>query len=301
MDLEILLQFKKVAELEHMTNASKALMIAQPALSRNISMLEKKLDTPLFDRVGKNIKLNQQGAVVLHHANRILDEIEMIKSELLNLKNSKNNSVNISMFAATKLLPDIIVKFNQLHPEITLKITQENINSRQQHFDLKIFSSPFPNNSEFGHTLIRESVYIALPKTHPLHHKTALEISDLKTLDFICMPKGKSLRRLIDNFCSRVGFTPNIVFECETPDLTRELIATGVGASFIPTITWAGIKPDNIVVRPLKNTQLERYINLHYNAPQYTNEATKTVIEFMIQYFKSLQNRDKISKSRLFE
>ena len=55
MDLSQLLQFQKVAELEHMTQAAFALHVAQPALSRTIKSLEKELGLQFFDRENKSL------------------------------------------------------------------------------------------------------------------------------------------------------------------------------------------------------------------------------------------------------
>ena len=59
MDLLQLKYFQVVARLEHMTRASEELHISQPSLSKMISRLEKHLGVPLFDRHGKQIRLNR--------------------------------------------------------------------------------------------------------------------------------------------------------------------------------------------------------------------------------------------------
>ena len=74
MEITHLRYFKKTAELEHITKAAQELHVAQPSLSRTISMLEDELKVKLFNRKGKSIELNEYGIIVLNHTNRILKE-----------------------------------------------------------------------------------------------------------------------------------------------------------------------------------------------------------------------------------
>ena len=76
MEITHLRYFKKTAELEHITKAAQELHVAQPSLSRTISMLEDELKVKLFNRKGKSIELNEYGIIVLNHTNRILKELE---------------------------------------------------------------------------------------------------------------------------------------------------------------------------------------------------------------------------------
>ena len=82
MEITHLRYFKKTAELEHITKAAQELHVAQPSLSRTISMLEDELKVKLFNRKGKSIELNEYGIIVLNHTNRILKELEAIHREI---------------------------------------------------------------------------------------------------------------------------------------------------------------------------------------------------------------------------
>lgn len=71
MELQHLMYFKKTAELEHITQASMELRIAQPALSKTIKSIEDEIGVPLFERVNKRIHLNENGKILLDCANEI--------------------------------------------------------------------------------------------------------------------------------------------------------------------------------------------------------------------------------------
>lgn len=79
MDLLHLKYFQTVARMEHITKASHKLNIAQPALSKTISSLEKELGVQLFDRKGRYIVLNEYGRLFLKRVDSILDLVESSK------------------------------------------------------------------------------------------------------------------------------------------------------------------------------------------------------------------------------
>ena len=64
--------FKKVAELEHISQAANELYISQPALSKSVHLLEEEIGYPLFTREGTGIRLNENGRILYRYACRIL-------------------------------------------------------------------------------------------------------------------------------------------------------------------------------------------------------------------------------------
>ena len=76
MNLSQLYYFRKLAELEHYGKASEELFITQPSLSNSIGNLEKELGVPLFERVGRNVRLTSYGAEFNEHVCVALSEID---------------------------------------------------------------------------------------------------------------------------------------------------------------------------------------------------------------------------------
>ena len=85
-----------------------------------------------------------------------------------------------------------------------------------------------------GALLLDEEICIAVPHSHRLAGKTAVDLGELRDDSFISLDIGKQLRMLTDTFCRAVGFSPNIVFECDNPALVRSLIAAELGVAFVP-------------------------------------------------------------------
>lgn len=117
-----LLYFQRTAEMQHLTNAAESLHVAQPALSRMISGIEKELGVALFERKGRNIKLTRDGEILLKHAKSFLAELDQLKTDLNESKNLQQMTVTLNIESAAQLIPVFLMKFRQEHPEAILDI-----------------------------------------------------------------------------------------------------------------------------------------------------------------------------------
>lgn len=204
MDLHSLIYFKKVAELQHLTRAAEELRVAQPSLSRTIAGLEAELGVKLFDRVGKGIVLNRNGAILLRHTNNVLRELADARTELADQEAEGSRTVTISLFAASKLLPQLISAFKAEYPFIRLQIIQHDLREQGEgERDIAIFSSVQPAVGENERVLIEEELFLSLPEGSPLASQRVLPLSDAAETEFICLHKGKSLRRISSPDCKR--------------------------------------------------------------------------------------------------
>lgn len=289
MDIHALTYFKRVAELQHITRAAEELHVAQPSLSRTIAGLESDLGVQLFERVGKNIVLNHYGEIVLRHTNRILQEMKDIQTELSDTKSEGNRTVKISLSAASKLIPRLVMDFKKEYPSIRLQIIQQNLNKTQEEeCDLAIFSSMQPCVEPNEVKLIEEEIFLALPESSELAKQKSINLRDAANMEFICLHTGKSLRTVTDMYCKMAGFEPTVVLECDSPETVRELICAGLGISFVPAITWDGMETSKLVLRPLSFPNCKRYINLAWRNSGYLSPASILFRDFVQTYFKGL-------------
>lgn len=287
MDLHSLSHFKKIAELQHITRAAEELHVAQPSLSRTIARLEQELGVPLFDRSGKNIVLNDNGKIVLRHADRIFQEIRDIERELAEASDEKGQTVSLSLYSASKLLPGLVMAFKQAHPSIRLQIIQENLHKNPaEECDLTLYSSMQPHDTENSVTLFAEDILLALPESNPLAHRSSLHLSEVAHEEFICLQRGKSLRNITDTYCKIAGFEPSVVLESDSPETVRELIRAGIGISFIPSITWQGMETENLVLVQVTSPECKRYINLSWRRQGYFSPAAELFRDFVQEYFR---------------
>ncbi len=124
MELLQLYYFQVTARCEHISAAARKLQIAQPALSQTIRRLEHELGTPLFDRIGRHIQLNDFGRIFLKYTDTALGALSDARAELADAMANPWQKVTLCVQAASSLLPDILGKFTRLYPKIQFQITQ---------------------------------------------------------------------------------------------------------------------------------------------------------------------------------
>lgn len=89
--------FQAVARHEHMTNTAKELNVSQPSLSNSIQRLEKNLGVPLFERQGRNIKLNEFGKTYLQRVEQAFMELEEGQRELTDMAGLEHGVISIAV------------------------------------------------------------------------------------------------------------------------------------------------------------------------------------------------------------
>src|SRR5579875_794522 len=124
MTLEQLRIFVAVAEREHVTRAAEALHLTQSAVSAAIQALERRHDTRLFDRVGRNVVLTEAGRVFLAEARAVLARAEAAELALAELAGLKRGRllVQASQTIAAYWLPQHLVRFRQSWPGVELRV-----------------------------------------------------------------------------------------------------------------------------------------------------------------------------------
>lgn len=289
MDINQLRLFQKAALLEHMTRAADELKVAQPTLSKAVRRLETELGYPLFDRNGKNIRLNTNGHILLKHANAILGELRDLRIEMQEANKLCENEVVVCMQAASQLLPEIISGFTARHPWIRISITQES-GEQERQWDVCIRERG--RNVHVGNcmTVLKENIMAVFPPEHRLAGRSVVKLSELSRENFICLQKGWELRRITDEYCAMAGFTPNIVLESDNPATVRDMLELGIGVSLIPEITWKLRDSGRMRLVRVVEPVCRRHLAVFVQDRRYTPTAIVEFREYLADYFRLLQD-----------
>jgi DNA-binding transcriptional LysR family regulator len=128
MTLEQLRIFVAVAERQHVTRAAEALNLTQSAVSSAVTALETRHGVTLFDRVGRNIVLNQAGETFLVEARAVLARAAAAEAALGDLAGLVRGrlSIQASQTIASYWLPARLAAFHRAYPGIALDVAIGN-------------------------------------------------------------------------------------------------------------------------------------------------------------------------------
>lgn len=282
MDLLSLRYFKRVAEYENITRAAESLSVAQPAISKMVKQLECELNGPLFDRVGRNIRLNERGRLLLAYTNDILQNVDRIYESLQHGGHIQER-ISFRVAVGSSLIPRILMEFRQQHPDYTITISSGDSSAAA---DLELFQSLNEIHTENVRTVLREEIVLAVPKGHPLAEFDCIDLQDIQNHSIIGLKQENSYLKLMNPFFQLAGITPNMSLELDNPETLRKLINAGYGVSFVLKLTWIDTKIENIRFVHIRYPNCYRYINLRWKNG-YLSKGTLEFRDYLIDLFSN--------------
>lgn len=288
MDLQQLKYFQTVAKLEHMTKAAIILNVSQPALSKAISQLEGEIGTPLFERVGRSIRLNRYGRIFLEKTLSITEIFEEAKKEIedLIMPDSGKVSIGFTHSIGTQILSRMIKKYHQIYPDVRFEVAQRNsLNLLEDlaagNCDICIVPQIETNIAIQWQKLWKEEVYVIVPNEHPLAKLDYIKLKDIGNEPIVAIKEGNSLRQLQTNFFKKVGIDPVIVFEGEEFHTVASFVEAGFGVALLPNIQ----KLQGYNIKKLRVTDIlcERTIGIAKMNMRYIPDVSKKFEEFLVE------------------
>ncbi|MEV6670052.1 LysR substrate-binding domain-containing protein [Streptomyces sp. NPDC051162] len=238
MDLLSLRYFQAVARHQHISRAAEELRVAQPSVSRTIIRLESELGLPLFDRQGRRIRLNENGAAFLHRVDRALAELDDARREMADAAGDGPGRIAVAAETLLHLAP-VLADFRARRPGARVRLFQTPVDSMLRHLrsaevDFAIASQPLTGPGLCSVEVAREEVLLAVPLGHPLADRERVAVAELAHEEFVSTPTGHWQRTLLDRLFAREGLTPQVVCEGDEASATPELIGAGLGIGLMP-------------------------------------------------------------------
>ena len=284
MELYQLEYFREIVASKSLHEASEKLHVSQPSLSRCVKAMEEELGTPVFDRVGRSLVLNDTGHVLLRQANIALDAADSIKQEVFAFLRSKEQTVNL--YAPVPMGDDerVLLGFKQANPTIRLRVGVAPAKQLLAEVpDLTFFSSPFPHEGDNYQFLGEEQIVLVVPGESSLAKKESVRLADMDGKDFIfTMPSG--LRDMIDGMFVDVGSTPHIVMENQSFVQVMNSVQLGFGYTLAPSITWFSSE-QNVVGIPLSDVTRKRYLYLKWPEKAVLSRPACLLRDYLVEHF----------------
>ncbi|GAB3365342.1 LysR family transcriptional regulator [Modestobacter lapidis] len=245
MELRHLRYYVTVAEELHFRRAAERLHIVQPALSKQISALEKELGVVLLERDRRHVSLTEAGQVFLDEALEVLAQADGAVTRARDVGRGEVGRLDIGFIqpALADLLPRTIRVFRQHYPgvrltlgEATSRTAVERIVSRSMHFAFTRL--PAEVRPELSTEVVSEEpVLLVVPKSHALAARESVPIADLVDEDLILIDRKvePELHDYYVSACNTAGFSPRVAHEVNSTSVAIGLAAGGLGIGFAPS------------------------------------------------------------------
>ncbi|MGO4852148.1 LysR family transcriptional regulator [Phaeovulum sp. W22_SRMD_FR3] len=284
MELRQLRYFIAIAEEEHFGRAAAQLRIAQPALSRQMKLLEAELGFDLFDRLPRGVQLSGAGRF-------FLEEIRAIDAQLLRGISRTRSFVKgdigilrlslIESSAWHGVVPDVLRLYRARFPEVEIALSTMGTEAqlarlRQRLTHAAIVYNPLQIDDLCAVELARQSMVLAMPQECPLARLPRLRIRDLTGYPLIGFDRSAS-PKLYDDLqkaLTELEFTPNFISEPANESEMLALVSAGAGLAFTnASQQWR--QPHSIRFVPVDDLKVTMSLQLVYRdddrSPTLTN------------------------------
>jgi len=239
MELRQIHYFVAIAEAEHFGRAALRLRIAQPALSRQMKLLEAELGVGLFERLPRGVRLTEAGRSFLNETRGLQAQIARAIEAAKAAAAGQHGALRLGFIEAAAwhgLVPDTLRLFRAAFPGVDLSLaampTAEQLAAlRQGKLDAALVYNPLPAEDLITVPLVSHPVVLAVPVESPLAARDTVALTDLAGHPLIGFQRRAS-PRFFDDVHSRfraVGFTPRYVVELMNETDILALVSAGAG------------------------------------------------------------------------
>ncbi len=222
---------REIARAGGVMSAAPRLGVSQPALSRALANLERRVGVPLVERDGRGRRLTGEGEEVLAFAERVAAQVEDLREQLGERARGERGTLRVGMIDAASLyvLPGVVRDFAARFPGVDLRLsvdTSTTLLDRLRRFELDLAFVVGPAEAD---------LWSAEVEREPLHlYAPPGLVSDPADSDWVLYPRGQRTRGLIDAGLAALGIDPRVTLESHNPEVLRQMVALGLGWSVLP-------------------------------------------------------------------
>ncbi|HJB58704.1 MAG TPA: LysR family transcriptional regulator [Candidatus Faecalibacterium faecipullorum] len=241
MELRNINTFLHVAEMHSFSRAARELDYSQSAVSSQIAQLEEELGVPLFDRVGKTVRLTDAGQTFLHYARTLLTTAQQAKAALQPAPEARGTlRVAIADSLCSALMPGVLARFHALCPRVEVSFRSGSTQEMQDMLaanraDLAYtFDQPVTSPAFVRLLDEPEPCCFLAPAGHPLAGRQGLTLADLAGQEFLLTERGMSYREALEQLLAARQLTLRPYLELGDAALLCRLVEDGMGLTFLP-------------------------------------------------------------------
>lgn len=228
-----------IARTGSIRKAAEILAITPSALNRRLLSLEEELGIAIFERLGRGVRLNTAGEILIRHFRLHLSNTQDIKSQLADLSGLRAGTVSIACSQAFLpfFLPDQFYKYQLNHPAVRFSIhvrDGEAAASALMDFtaDLALVFEPLNNRDFQTIVTVPQRIHAVLSRTHPLADRSVLQLSDCLSYPLALPAAPYAVRTLLEGAAKKMSVQLEPSVEAESYVLLRNYTRLGEAITF---------------------------------------------------------------------
>lgn len=285
MDIKNFRTLKKIIEIGSFTKAAQELGYAQSTITFHIQSLEDYYKKPIFNRIGKSIKLTEFGQMLSEQVDILLSTYDALE----NFSISESNPKGVLRIGAPESLimyrlPSIIKQYKLAYPQVEITIVNDSCSQLRDRLtshelDIGFILQPEYTYSQLKTILLKEEEMCFVAPCD--YHGEDFLPSDSQMV--LYTEKDCDYRQNFSNYLKSQHFYPTNILEMGCVEAIKKYISFGLGISYLP---YYSVKEDaeQKKLRIKKHhASVTSYTQLIYHKNKWLNPALKAFIDLSIR------------------
>jgi DNA-binding transcriptional LysR family regulator len=297
MELRQVQTFRAVAEELSFSRAAAKLGYVQSSVSAQVGALEQELGVPLFDRLGRRIKLTDAGKVMLSHSRKLLALAEETKGAVVDAGVGSGEVTGALTVSApetliTYRLPKLLALFHERHPKVRLSVRPSAIGRllgsvrkavEDGTVDVAFVLDERVRLADLAvEILAEEDITVIAPASHALANSSIVLPQDLHG-ETVLLPEapesGCAYRGQFERQLGSARVLPAETMEFQSIEAVKQCVAAGMGVSVLPNVTvGAELKASKLAELPWEEP-FEVLTQMSWNKGRWESPALRAFLE----------------------
>jgi LysR family nitrogen assimilation transcriptional regulator len=243
MDTRQIRAFLAIADTGSVTQAAERLHIVQPAVSRQLKLLEDDIGAPLFERDRRGMQLTEAGHILLERAQRALRELDAARLEIRPTPGLISGVVSVGMLPSScELITGPLVgalkqQYPQMRVSLSVGYTDHLLRWLESgEIDIALLYDPAPSPALEVTLLVEESLSLVGLAALCLNDDEPVTVQALGRSPLVLPSAPHRLRSLVEHACAVAGVPLTVAAETNALDVQKTLVAQGYGLSVMPRV-----------------------------------------------------------------
>ncbi|UFJ38929.1 LysR family transcriptional regulator [Brevibacillus humidisoli] len=299
MNLDQLKVFHVAALKKNFSETGKILHLSQPSISLQIQQLEASLNTKLFERTTKTIRLTDSGKLLFDYAEQIIHLVEKAKKDLALLEGSIHGDLHIgaSLTIGEHLLPYLLGRFKREYPKVHLLMKIDNSHEiveqlKNGTIHLGFIEAPIAHPDLVQHPLMEDELVLicSAREPHPLiGHRDSIAAHELFSLPFIMRERGSGTRQVMEESLRSNRLDPDklrIELELANTESIKAAVESGMGVSILSqSAIGKELQLNTLRKVNIQGIKLRRSFNVLYEKNRVLSLPSEAFLHYILGYF----------------
>lgn len=291
VDLRQLNTFLTVADTGSFSRASEKLFVAQPALSRQIRMLEEALNVDVFVRHGRGVVLTAAGELLYERARSLLQSLERTQADVTAVAGEVTGQVVLGLLptVAHTFSGAIIEEYRKRFPQVILAVKSAMSGTLQQmviqhRLNLAISYSQSNHKNLRFRPLIEERLYLISPTNTKVSNRSEITLDEVLELPLVMPEEKHGLRVAMEKEAAERNKSLNLVLEVSAWPMLTDMVRRGLGYTILSSAAVHEMTTrKEVVAIPITSPELKRTLSIVTPTDLPSSVATLKLAEIIMQ------------------